>query len=248
MPLADKRKKTAVTPPSSRGNGASVDDAQQDVESRIYRSIFDGVMHQRLVPGTKLPESSLCELFQVKRSVVRKVLQKLAHDHIVELRPNRGAIIAVPSEEQMRQIFEARRGLESAILHLAARRANARDLAGLRRHLKEERGVVNRVGQPAWAQLAASFHLQLAALAGNEILERYLVELVSRCSLIVALKEHGAALCEHEEHAQIVECIARKDAEEAVRIMLRHLDEIERNILADREEGKPTLGRLLGLS
>ena len=54
-------------------------------------------MSQRLAPGTKLPEATLCELFGVGRSVVRKVLQKLAHDHIVQLRPNRGAIVAVPT-------------------------------------------------------------------------------------------------------------------------------------------------------
>ena len=83
---------------------------------RIYRAVFDSVMSQRLTPGTKLPEASLCELFGVSRSVVRKVLQRLAHDHIVQLRPNRGAIVAVPTPEETRQIFEARRALEAAIV------------------------------------------------------------------------------------------------------------------------------------
>ena len=59
----------------------------------IYNTIFESVMSQRLKPGTKLPELSLCELFKVSRATVRKVLQRLAHDHIVELRPNRGASV-----------------------------------------------------------------------------------------------------------------------------------------------------------
>ena len=45
-----------------------------DVETRIYRAVFDSVMSQRLTPGTKLTEASLCSLFGVSRSVVRKVL------------------------------------------------------------------------------------------------------------------------------------------------------------------------------
>ncbi|MDB5817060.1 MAG: bacterial regulatory s, gntR family protein [Rhizobacter sp.] len=224
-------------------------DEGDDVESRIYRAVFDSVMNQRLPPGTKLPESSLCELFNVNRSVVRKVLQKLAHDHIVQLRPNRGAIVAVPSAEETRQIFEARRGLESVIVRLAVQAATDRDLADLRKQLKQEHAALHKVEQPAWARLASSFHLRLAALARNDILERYLIELVSRCSLIVALHERpGKASCEHEEHEALVECIARKDADGAVAIMDAHLLELERNVMLEPDKEEHSLGRLLGIA
>ena len=57
---------------------------------------------------------------------------------------------------------------------------------------------MHRFEQPHWARLASGFHLKLAGLAGNPILQRYLVETVSRCSLIVALHEMpGNAACEH---------------------------------------------------
>ena len=75
-----------------------------EMESRIYHSVFDSVMNQRIAPGTKLPEQALCELFSVNRATVRKVLQRLAHDHIVDLRPNRGAVVAAPTPEETRQI------------------------------------------------------------------------------------------------------------------------------------------------
>lgn len=227
---------------------ASPDDSD-NVEARIYRAVFDGVMNQRLAPGTKLPENSLCDLFNVNRSIVRKVLQRLAHDHIVQLRPNRGAIIAMPSVEETRQIFEARRGLESIIVRMAVQNATARDLADLRKQLKQEHSAMHRVEQPVWARLASSFHLRLAALARNEILERYLVELVSRCSLIVALHEPpGKASCEHDEHERIVECIARKDADTAAQLMEEHLRELERNVMVKGEKPDSSLARLLGLA
>ena len=235
---------------SLRPSGAlsSVDEGD-DVESRIYRAVFDSVMNQRLTPGTKLPESSLCELFGVSRSVVRKVLQRLAHDHIVQLRPNRGAIIAVPSPEETRQIFEARRGLEAIIVNLATQNATARDVAELRKQLKQEHDAMNRFDQPAWARLASSFHLGLAALARNPILERYLVEMVSRCSLIVALYEPpGNAACEHEEHERIVDCVARGDAEGAVQLMDEHLRALERNVSVQRAAPDRTLALLLGMA
>jgi len=223
--------------------------AEDDIEERIYRSVFDGVTTHRLAPGTKLPEASLCDLFGVSRATVRKVLQRLAHDHIVELRPNRGAIVAVPSPEETREIFEARRGLEAALVRLAVRNARKADIAELRRHLKEEHSAMHRYAQPDWARLASSFHLRVARLARNATLERYLTELISRCSLIVALYEPpGNASCEHEEHAALVDAIADGDADTAVRLMEEHLLVLERNIALDRPASQRSLGQMLGLA
>lgn len=236
---------TALRP----GGALSAVDEGDDIEARIYRAVFESVMNQRLTPGTKLPEAQLCELFGASRATVRKVLQRLAHDHIVQLRPNRGAIIAMPSPEETRQIFEARRGLEAIIVNLATHNAKATDIAGLRQQLKAEHDAMHRFDQPAWARLASSFHLRLAALSGNPILERYLVEMVSRCSLIVALYEPpGNASCEHDEHERIVDCMAKGDAAGAVQLMDEHLRELERNVSLKRAASEPTLADLLGMA
>lgn len=235
------------TKPASRRQKIEAD-APSDVETQIYRTIFDSVMKQRLTPGTKLPEIELCAAFSASRSLVRRVLQRLAHDHIVELRPNKGAVIATPSPEETRQIFEARRALEAAIVRLAARNATAEDFADLRRQLHDEHEAMHRFDQPSWARLASAFHLRLAALAANPILESYLNEIVSRCSLIVALYEPwGNASCEHDEHTGIVDCMETGDIEGAVRFMDDHLTQLEGNISLSRESSKPSLKQKLGL-
>lgn len=242
LPLA----RAAAQPAGGRARPQAVPDG--GVEQRIYDAVFDSVMGQRLPPGTKLPETALCELFGVTRSVVRKVLQRLAHDHIVELRPNKGAVVATPTPEETRQIFEARRGLEGMIVRLAAAHAQPADIRDLRARMKREHEAMHGFDQPAWSRLASSFHLRLAQLARNPILERYLAELVSRCSLIVALYEApGNASCEHDEHAALVEAIARGDGDTAARLMNEHLQALERNIELRQHESAPSLGRMLGL-
>jgi DNA-binding GntR family transcriptional regulator len=221
----------------------------EDVEATLYRAIFESVMQQRLAPGTKLPESQLCEIFGVSRSVVRKVLQRLAHDHIVELRPHRGASFAVPTAEDTRQIFEARHVVEAATVRLAARHASAADIALLRRQLADEHEAMHRFDQPAWTRLASTFHLRVAALSRNPILQRYLEEIVSRCSLIVALYEPpGNAACEHGEHERIVDCIARRDGDGAAALMAEHLRILERNVVLRRESPDRSLRAMLGMN
>lgn len=260
-PRAPARKKAAAAPQKSAALPvAALPAADQavalpglrpgdDVETRIYNTVFESVMTQRLTPGTKLPEASLCTLFGVRRATVRKVLQTLAHDHIVELRPNRGAVVAAPSPEETRKIFEARRALESAIVRLATRHATPADLASLRSQLQQEHAAMHTFTQPAWARLASSFHLRLAELARNPILQRYLMELVSRCSLIVALYEPpGKASCEHEEHARVVDLIEQGDAEGAVAVMEEHLLELERSVCMQHEAPGNSLARMLGMA
>jgi DNA-binding GntR family transcriptional regulator len=214
----------------------------------IYQTVFERVMSQQLAPGTKLPEAALCQLFNVGRTTVQKALQKLAHEHIVELRPNRGAIVAMPTAQEMHEIFEARRSLEAAVLALAVKRATKKDVAALRRHLKEEHTVMHTYRQTDWARLASSFHLRVAELSRNPILQRYLGELLSRCSLIVALHEPGGhASCEHDEHARIVDCIASGDVDGAVRAMDEHLQELEQRIKLVAQQSGTSLARMLGV-
>lgn len=220
-----------------------------EAESRIYHAVFESVMSQRLTPGTKLPEQALSGLFGVHRAVVRKVLQRLAHDRIVDLRPNRGAVVAVPSAQETRQIFEARRLLEAAIMPLAAARITKAELQALRRQLREEHAALHTNDQPAWARLASSFHMRLAEIAGNEVLQRYLHELISRCSLIVALYEPpGNAACEHDEHARIVDHIEKGELAKAQRLMDEHLLDLERRLSLDRPQSEKSLGQMLGLA
>ena len=75
----------------------------------IHARIYDAIVEQRLPPGTKLGEETLCEIFGVSRTMIRRVLQRLASEHVVEARPHRGAFVARPSVEEAREVFEARR-------------------------------------------------------------------------------------------------------------------------------------------
>jgi DNA-binding GntR family transcriptional regulator len=91
--------------------------------------------------------------------------------------------------------------------------------------------------------------LHIGALAGNSILQTYLTELISRCSLIVGVYEPpGNAPCEHEEHAAIVDCIEARDAAGAVARMAAHLRELEERIETSRMPGEKSLGQLLGIT
>ena len=97
-------------------------------------------------------------------------------------------------------------------------------------------------------ELARSDFQMIPELAGNPYLERYLAEIVSRCSLIVSLYEPpGNADCEHAEHKAIVERMAAGDVDGAVALMEQHLRVLERNICLRPADKPGNLRQMLGL-
>lgn len=247
-PKAAAKRSAAATDAAAVNDKDGGSNSGDDVEGRIYRAIFDSVVNQRLKPGAKLPEASLCELFGTSRFVVRKVLERLAHDHVVELQPNRGARIVMPSPEEAQHVLEARRALEAAIVTLATQRATKRELAEFRRELGKDHAAMHAGDQVAWARVASSFHHRLARLARSPILEQYLGEILSRFSLIVALYElPDNPSCEHDEHERIVDCMERGDAAGAAHEMELHLRDLESSFMDKREQPDTSLASLLGL-
>jgi len=229
---------TTTAPVQKRGMTA--------VDERIYRAVVNAVMSHRLPPGTRLGEAEFCDLYGVSRTTVRKALQRLAHDHIIELRPNRGAIVASPSPKEARDVFAARRALEREIVPLVVQRATPASLRAIRVAIETEEAARRSADRAAWIRLGGEFHLLLAELAGNAVLQRFMAELVSRCSLIIALYENpGAPMCGNHDHQQLLALIESGDAARATALIEHHLVEIEARLHLGEQDRKVNLAEAL---
>jgi len=221
---------------------AAVIDANQEDRARAIRdSLRDAIVDRRLAPGTKLSEAEVGTLFDVSRTVVRYALQMLAFEGLVRTERNRGAFVSNPSPEEARQVFASRRLIEPGIVSAAAERITAEDIAGFRLHLQEEaRHRVERTTSARRAEIKASgdFHLMLAKVSGNPILEKFMDELVARSSLVIALYGRtGVSSCGHDEHADILDALESGDLARATHCMLHHIDHIEADLDLRQQEG-----------
>ena len=201
---------------------------------RIVESITTAIVERRLAPGTKLAEQKIADIFKVSRTLVRQALNQLSRDRLVTLEPARGAFVAMPSVTEARQVFEVRAMIEAALVRQLASRITDAQIAQLRSHLRDEREAVARTDVPGRTRLLADFHVVLARLLGNDVLAQLLADLLSRSSLI-SLMYQSAHSAEHsqDEHVQIVEALARRDARAAVRLMEQHLASVECNLQLD---------------
>lgn len=217
-------------PRASAGTGADGGTSTQ----RIVESITTAIVERRLMPGTKLAEQKIADIFKVSRTLVRQALNQLSRDKLVTLEPARGARVAEPSIDEARQVFEVRQMLEAAMIRRAATELSDVQLAELRSHLRDEQAAVQRTDVSGRTRLLADFHVVIATMLGNQVLAELLADLVTRSSLI-ALMYQSAHSAEHSlaEHVAIVDALSRRDAKAAARLMEEHLHNVERNLQLD---------------
>jgi DNA-binding GntR family transcriptional regulator len=200
----------------------------------IVESVTTAIVERRLMPGTRLVEQQIADVFEVSRTVVRQALNQLSRDRLVTLEPARGAFVSTPSIDEARQVFQVRRLIEGGMVRQLAGQITDRQVDQLRAHLRDERQAVARVDVSGRTRLLADFHVVLARLLGNEVLAQLIADLLSRSQLI-ALMYQSSHSAEHsqDEHVDIVDALARRDGRAAAKLMERHLEAVERNLRLD---------------
>ena len=216
-------------------------------EDEVLRHIEQAVLDHRLVPGTKLKEVQLANLFGVKRGLIRKVLTRLAHSSLVEQTPNRGATVAKPSLKEGQDLFAARRVIETAVLETLIAKIEDKDLEQLGNLLQREQQAYLGGDSAQALALSVNFHRELASMAGNGVLESYLNDIIRRTPLVILahLGVDEDNRCRNHEHEVIVEAIGRRDARTAVEVMNQHLLQIESKIQLKPEKQHLDLATLL---
>ncbi len=228
------KKRTSIDLGSMQGEESMSGSARDEA---IYRNLYAAIVENHLEPGTKLPEDTLAEAFGVSRTSIRKVLQRLAYERLVDIRLNRGATVAQPTVKEARDVFAARRIVECGVIAQVVAKATPDKLAALRDVVRREHEAESRGDRREAIYLSGEFHVELARVSENEAITDFLTGLVSRSSLVIAT--YGAPMagsCRHSEHDDVLELIAAGDADGAREWMDRHLRDVERTVVLLEEE------------
>ncbi len=218
----------SARPRSATAAGA---DAAAGSTQRIVESITSAIIERRLMPGTKLVEQQIADIFGVSRTLVRQALNQLKSDRLVTLEPARGAFVAKPSVQEAHQVFEVRTMLEAAMVRQLCAVITDAQIAELREHLAAEAAAVAHPDVSGRTRLLADFHVVLARMLGNQVLADLLADLLTRSSLIALMYQssHSAGHSQ-AEHVAIVDALEKRDARAAVRLLEAHLGNVERNL------------------
>jgi DNA-binding GntR family transcriptional regulator len=204
------------------------------LRQKIVETLLADVFRGEVAAGRHLVTQELAERFQVSHTPVREALIALAGIGIIDLLPNRGAIVRQITAKEVREVVQVRRALECEAVQLACGRIDLDELHALSVELKRMAG--RKLVQPARfvAQarvLDSRLHDLIASSSGNRFLANELNRLKTlfRAFRDVSWSDHEARsdfrrlADEAHEHLAIVNALRAGDRRAAVKAMSRHL-------------------------
>lgn len=201
----------------------------------IVASLLTDVFQGGLRAGQHLVTRELATRFGVSHTPIREALIALAGIGVIDLLPNRGAVVRRVTPRDVREICQVRRVLECEAVRLACGRIDPNELATLKTGLQKQAEAANIASRGEFIEearaLDSRLHDRIAASCGNAFLA---MELSRLKTLFRAFRDvawaHDEARNdsrrlaeESHEHLAIVEGLAASDARAASRAMSRHI-------------------------
>lgn len=200
----------------------------------IVESLLADVFEGRLAAGQHLVTQDLAERFAVSHTPIREALVALAGIGIIDLVPNRGAIVRPVTSKDVREIAQVRRVLECEATRRACGRTDLGQLESLAANLRKLVKAAARGGSRFIEEARAvdsQLHDLIAASCGNDFLAAELsrLKILFRAfrdvawAYVTARNDYRRLGDEAREHLAIVEALLASDAKEAARAMSRHI-------------------------
>jgi phosphonate utilization transcriptional regulator len=213
----------------------------QSLTTLVQRELERRILAGEFLPGEKLNEEAIALKLGVSRGPVREAFRSLESSGLVRMEKNRGVFVRQVSLEEADEIYEVRAGIDELIGRLLATRIKPAQLAELRELLKKMQAAAKARSVATYYPLNLRFHDRLAELTGNKTLLGHYRRLVNELHLYRReTLERGADSfpISTREHAEIVEALARGDAERTGNLMYGHAMESRERMHAALEKKK----------
>jgi DNA-binding GntR family transcriptional regulator len=214
---------TATTSTGERGaSPAAVRGTRtEELQTRLAEAIVTG----RLKPGAALDEVQIAAEYAVSRTPVREALRQLSASGLVEIRPHRGAVVAQPDHDQLRDMFSVMGELEALSAGLCAAQMNRAERAALEDLHQSMAGLVRAGDLDAYSAANIAFHVGIYRGSHNS----YLAEMASATRRRLApfrraqFEGRDRLARSHHEHSLVVQAILRADSARAAAAMREHI-------------------------
>jgi DNA-binding GntR family transcriptional regulator len=198
---------------------------RRPLHEEVIDQLRDRIVQGELDPGARLNERVLCEQLGISRTPLREAIKMLATEGLVELLPNRGAIVTPLKAANIADTLSVMGALESLAGELACANASETEIAEIRALHFEMLAHHARGELAGYFRYNQLIHLKIIEASGNPVLTntyRQLNANVRRARYMANLSQErwDAAAREHED---ILSALARRDAPKLKKLLAEHL-------------------------
>ena len=225
------------------GNKMAEVQNDKSIRQNIYERIRDDITYGNLMPGERLTEKKLSDIYGVSRSPIREALRQLESEGLLSFERNKGIEVRKLSINQIEDIYESRALLEGYAVRISVDKMESKDIMNLSDIHRKLTKAAKDKDIPLWLQNNAQFHGYFREKAGNETISQLIVMLKRRTyhyqNMSVSYERAFETYIEH--HAAILDLCKKKEADCAERSMILHVRTTKRFVIESLSIGRNLL-------
>ena len=204
---------------------------------QVFLTLEEDILQGRLKPGEVITELRLSKALGVSRTPIREALQHLEQESLVEIRPNRGAVVLGITRDDLEVIYDMRIRLEGLAASLAAKTADEEQLNAMKEVLDLQEFYVEKNNPDEQEIFDSRFHEMVYEFSGKRILYEVLKNLHRRITRYrrLSVTDMDRARKAITEHREIYEAIRDGNGSLADTLTIRHVENAKRSALASFE-------------
>lgn len=210
-----------------------VSEKSPSLEEQVYSKLEEEILGGRLKRGDALTEIALSKRLGVSRTPIRSALHRLAEEGLVEVTPNKGAVVVGVTVDDLIDTYRIRMRLEGLATAMATGRISEEEKRKLVESVELSEYYIAKQDTDKLKELDTAFHSVIYKASGNRMLCRILSELHRNIKTYrrLSLTVPGRLEKSVEEHKQILNALIAKDADRADELTSLHINEAMQNMI-----------------
>lgn len=196
-----------------------------NLSDQIANQLRDMIIQDKLSPGDRIRERQICKELHVSRTPLREALHMMASEGLIDLIPNRGAVIAAPSPHEIADMLQVLGVLEAFAGERACEFITQEEINEIKALHYEMLAAFSRGDRLQYFKLNQSIHLAVVKAAHSETLLSFHSQLNARLYRIryqsnLRNELWGSAV---EEHNGLLDALEKRDASKLSKLLREHL-------------------------
>ena len=204
-----------------------------------YKRIKQDILTGKLGWGERLNVINLAETYGISRSPVIKAIERLAMEQLVQIIPNVGSFVHIPTKEDIQEVTEIRLMLETTMCRLAYEKNKVKlldELADIESIIDKVTISGNKISFEAFLDYDHAFHLTFPKYANNGRMAAYYDSIRNQIELFRTKTYYKTYIdLAIERHHGIIKALSEGQLDEAVCILHTHISEVEQEIIESIE-------------
>lgn len=218
---------------SNASNAFEID--RNTLESQIYKELKNKIVSVQILPGQMISENEMASKFNVSRTPIRQAFFRLSVDGLLEIMPQRGALVSFISKRKVRESQRIREVLELEAFTEATRRWDKNSLESIaflekaEISIKQQEEAIKKQDYYEFTKLDEQFHDYIIQFSGNLSLSNIVKEMRSHLNRLryIELQEAHHEATAIMQHRELLLAIKKKDENAVCTILIDHLKLVE---------------------